>query len=120
MHYLNECPHNYKSPSRDFATICQLWLGLQEVNIVTSKVFVCVCFLQGPDESVFLTSVCFRGDYPLYHHSRIRVTVYHAEELTAKSTVSECVCGSSVRLCFCIVVCVCLHVFFHLCGQILV
>ncbi|XP_034533122.1 type II inositol 3,4-bisphosphate 4-phosphatase-like [Notolabrus celidotus] len=40
----------------------------------------CCCRTEETDEGVFLTSVCFRGDYPLYHHSRIRVTVHHEEE----------------------------------------
>ncbi|KAG7232697.1 hypothetical protein INR49_008217 [Caranx melampygus] len=35
---------------------------------------------QGPDERVLVTSVCFHGDYPLYHHNKIKVTVYHAED----------------------------------------
>ncbi|XP_029310437.1 type II inositol 3,4-bisphosphate 4-phosphatase-like isoform X2 [Cottoperca gobio] len=49
----------------------------------------CWCqIVEGPDDSVLLTSVCFRGDYPLYHHSRIKVTVYHEEEPTTDTTRS--------------------------------
>ncbi|XP_037615004.1 type II inositol 3,4-bisphosphate 4-phosphatase-like isoform X1 [Sebastes umbrosus] len=48
----------------------------------------CCKMVEGPDESVFLTSVCFRGDYPLYHHSRIKVNVYHKEEPTTHATRS--------------------------------
>ncbi|XP_074518281.1 type II inositol 3,4-bisphosphate 4-phosphatase-like isoform X2 [Halichoeres trimaculatus] len=48
----------------------------------------CCCRTEETDQGVFLTSMCFLGDYPLYHHSRIKVTVYHEEELlthTARS-----------------------------------
>uniref|UniRef100_UPI0037E9819E type II inositol 3,4-bisphosphate 4-phosphatase-like isoform X3 n=1 Tax=Semicossyphus pulcher TaxID=241346 RepID=UPI0037E9819E len=40
----------------------------------------CCCRMKEASDGVFVTSVCFRGDYPLYHHSRIKVTVYHEEE----------------------------------------
>ncbi|KAM6959802.1 type II inositol 3,4-bisphosphate 4-phosphatase-like [Tautogolabrus adspersus] len=40
----------------------------------------CCCKMENADVGVFLTSVCFRGDFPLYHHSRIKVSVYHEEE----------------------------------------
>nr|XP_020514892.2 type II inositol 3,4-bisphosphate 4-phosphatase-like isoform X1 [Labrus bergylta] len=40
----------------------------------------CCCRMEKADVGVFLTSVCFRGDFPLYHHSRIKVIVYHEEE----------------------------------------
>ncbi|XP_049923957.1 type II inositol 3,4-bisphosphate 4-phosphatase-like isoform X4 [Epinephelus moara] len=58
----------------------------------TIRKHCCCKIVEGPDDSVFLTSVCFGGDYPLYHHSRIKVTVYHAEEPTTHTTVSVCVC----------------------------
>ncbi|XP_040887532.1 type II inositol 3,4-bisphosphate 4-phosphatase-like isoform X2 [Toxotes jaculatrix] len=54
----------------------------------TVRKHCCSDTVKAPDEKVFVTSVCFRGDYPLYHHSRIRVTVYHAEEPTTHSTRS--------------------------------
>ncbi|CAJ1085730.1 type II inositol 3%2C4-bisphosphate 4-phosphatase-like [Xyrichtys novacula] len=40
----------------------------------------CCCRMEETDDGVFLTSVCFRGDYPLYRHSRIKVSVYQGEE----------------------------------------
>ncbi|KAF1380975.1 hypothetical protein PFLUV_G00169630 [Perca fluviatilis] len=48
----------------------------------------CCEIVEGPDDSVFLTSVHFREDYPLYHHSRINVTVHHQEEPTTHTTRS--------------------------------
>uniref|UniRef100_A0A4W6BTQ6 Inositol polyphosphate-4-phosphatase type II B n=1 Tax=Lates calcarifer TaxID=8187 RepID=A0A4W6BTQ6_LATCA len=64
--------------------------GWIKCNTTSVCVCVCVCVfvLQGPDESMFVTSVCFRGDYPLYHDSRIKVTVYHAQEPTTHNTRS--------------------------------
>ncbi|XP_073331315.1 type II inositol 3,4-bisphosphate 4-phosphatase-like isoform X2 [Pagrus major] len=45
--------------------------------------------VQGADvDGVFLTSVSFCGDCPLHHHSRIKVTVYHAEEPTTHTARS--------------------------------
>ncbi|XP_078019941.1 type II inositol 3,4-bisphosphate 4-phosphatase-like isoform X1 [Epinephelus lanceolatus] len=52
----------------------------------TVRKHCCCKIVEGPDDSVFLTSVCFGGDYPLYYHSRIKVTVYHAEEPTTHTT----------------------------------
>ncbi|XP_028461927.1 type II inositol 3,4-bisphosphate 4-phosphatase isoform X2 [Perca flavescens] len=48
----------------------------------------CCEILEGPDDRVFLTSVHFREDYPLYHHSRINITVHHQEEPTTHTTRS--------------------------------
>uniref|UniRef100_A0A665T9V0 Inositol polyphosphate-4-phosphatase type II B n=1 Tax=Echeneis naucrates TaxID=173247 RepID=A0A665T9V0_ECHNA len=49
----------------------------------------CYCKLdKGPDESVFVTSVCFHGDYPLYHQTRIKVTVYRTGEPTTHNATS--------------------------------
>ncbi|XP_041635608.1 type II inositol 3,4-bisphosphate 4-phosphatase-like [Cheilinus undulatus] len=45
----------------------------------------CCCQMKEADDGVFLTAVCFHGDFPLYHHSRIKVSVYHQESYTARS-----------------------------------
>ncbi|KAK9525060.1 hypothetical protein VZT92_017403 [Zoarces viviparus] len=58
------------------------------IDTHTVRKHCCCQIVEGPDDSVFLTSVCFRGDYPLYRHSRIKVTVYHREEPTTHTTRS--------------------------------
>ncbi|XP_075307910.1 type II inositol 3,4-bisphosphate 4-phosphatase-like isoform X2 [Odontesthes bonariensis] len=44
--------------------------------------------VKGREDGGFLTSVCFRGDCPLYHHSRIKVAVCRAEESATPTTRS--------------------------------
>ncbi|XP_075948440.1 type II inositol 3,4-bisphosphate 4-phosphatase-like isoform X3 [Anarhichas minor] len=58
------------------------------IDTHTVRKHCCCQIVEGQDASVFLTSVCFRGDYPLYRHSRIKVTVYHREEPTTHATRS--------------------------------
>ncbi|XP_026016098.1 type II inositol 3,4-bisphosphate 4-phosphatase-like isoform X2 [Astatotilapia calliptera] len=40
---------------------------------------------EGSDDGVFLTSVCFCDDFPLYRHCRIKVTIYHGDDSTTRS-----------------------------------
>ncbi|XP_072232052.1 type II inositol 3,4-bisphosphate 4-phosphatase-like isoform X2 [Leuresthes tenuis] len=44
--------------------------------------------VKGSEDGVILTSVCFRDDCPLYHHSRIKVSVCPAEESATPTTRS--------------------------------
>ncbi|XP_053199150.1 uncharacterized protein LOC128383574 [Scomber japonicus] len=46
----------------------------------------CTEIVKAPDDSVFRTSVCFRGNYPIYLDSRIKVTVHHAKEPMTHTT----------------------------------
>ncbi|XP_041821254.1 type II inositol 3,4-bisphosphate 4-phosphatase-like [Chelmon rostratus] len=62
----------------------QVQVCVIDTHTHTVRKSCCAEVVQGPD--VFLTSVCFRGDYPLYHHSRIKITVYHEEEPTTHTT----------------------------------
>nr|XP_046236957.1 type II inositol 3,4-bisphosphate 4-phosphatase-like isoform X2 [Scatophagus argus] len=66
----------------------QLQVCVIDTHTHTIRKYCCAEVEQGPDDGVFLTSVCFRGDYPLYHHSRIKVTVYRAEKLKTHTTGS--------------------------------
>ncbi|XP_045920616.1 type II inositol 3,4-bisphosphate 4-phosphatase-like isoform X1 [Micropterus dolomieu] len=66
----------------------QLQVCVIDTRTHTVRKHCCCQIVEGLDDSVFLTSVCFCGDYPLYHHSRIKLTVSHAEEPTAHATRS--------------------------------
>ncbi|XP_035461774.2 type II inositol 3,4-bisphosphate 4-phosphatase-like isoform X3 [Scophthalmus maximus] len=88
-HTAAPCPGRETRLERDGGTVCrvavaaaatvQIQVCVIDTHTHTVRRHGCSETVQEPDESVFLTSVCFRGDYPLYHHSRIKVTVYHTE-----------------------------------------
>ncbi|KAK2899650.1 type II inositol 3,4-bisphosphate 4-phosphatase-like isoform X2 [Channa argus] len=66
----------------------QIQVSVIDTHTHTVRKHCCTEIVKGLDGSVFLTPVCFSGDYPLCHHSRIKVTLYHVEEATAQSTMS--------------------------------
>ncbi|XP_044039765.1 type II inositol 3,4-bisphosphate 4-phosphatase-like isoform X2 [Siniperca chuatsi] len=70
------------------ASRVQLQVCVIDTHTHTVRKHCCCEIVEGPEDSVFLTSVCFRGDYPLYHHSAIKVAVYHADKSTSRTTRS--------------------------------
>ncbi|XP_030287665.1 type II inositol 3,4-bisphosphate 4-phosphatase-like isoform X3 [Sparus aurata] len=67
----------------------QIQVSVIDTHTHTLRKYCCAEAVQGADDGgVFLTSVSFCGDCPLYHHSRIKVTVYHAEEPTTHTARS--------------------------------
>ncbi|XP_076581069.1 type II inositol 3,4-bisphosphate 4-phosphatase-like isoform X2 [Chaetodon auriga] len=75
----------------------QVQVCVIDTHTHTVRKSCCAEVVQGPDDNVFITSVCFRGDYPLYHHSRIKVTVYHEEEPTTHTATFLGFTSFSVR-----------------------
>ncbi|XP_023286643.1 uncharacterized protein LOC111673196 [Seriola lalandi dorsalis] len=67
----------------------QIQVCVIDTHTHTVRKHCCSEIEKGPDERVFVTSVCFHGDYPLYHHNRIKVTVYRAEEPTTHKPVTS-------------------------------
>ncbi|KAK2863287.1 hypothetical protein Q5P01_002820 [Channa striata] len=66
----------------------QIRVCVIDTHTHTIRKHCCTEIVKALDGSAFQTPVCFRGDYPLCHHSRIKVTVHHAEEPTAQSTMN--------------------------------
>ncbi|CAK6977553.1 type II inositol 3%2C4-bisphosphate 4-phosphatase-like isoform X3 [Scomber scombrus] len=59
-----------------------------DIHSHTVRKHCCTEIVKAPDDSVFRTSVCFRGNYPIYLDSRIKVTVHHAKEPMTHTTRS--------------------------------
>ncbi|XP_078100378.1 type II inositol 3,4-bisphosphate 4-phosphatase-like isoform X2 [Sander vitreus] len=70
------------------AAVSRVKIQVCVIDTHTVRKHSCCEIVEGPDDSVFLTSVRFRGDYPLYHHSRINITFHHQEEPTTHTTRS--------------------------------
>ncbi|XP_056225650.1 type II inositol 3,4-bisphosphate 4-phosphatase-like isoform X1 [Seriola aureovittata] len=77
LHLTVECRGVVSAAARVQIQVCVI-----DTHTHTVRKHCCSEIEKGPDERVFVTSVCFHGDYPLYHHNRIKVTVYRAEEPT--------------------------------------
>ncbi|XP_069574066.1 type II inositol 3,4-bisphosphate 4-phosphatase-like isoform X5 [Brachyistius frenatus] len=60
----------------------------EHTHVVRKHCSADIVEFQGSTDGVFQTSVCIRGDYRLYHHSRIKVTVHRAEESTTPNARS--------------------------------
>ncbi|KAM3590497.1 uncharacterized protein V6R79_010928 [Siganus canaliculatus] len=80
------------------STLCPLHLRVDVVAVATRvqirvcvmhgdkvRKFCCSELLQAAADGAFVTSVCFHGDHHLHPHSRIRLTVYHTDQLTTHS-----------------------------------
>ncbi|CAI5681808.1 unnamed protein product [Oreochromis niloticus] len=63
----------------------QLHISVIDTHTHTVRKHCSAEIAEGSDDGVFLTSVCFCDDFPLYRHCRIKVTVYHADDSTTRS-----------------------------------
>ncbi|XP_030609471.1 type II inositol 3,4-bisphosphate 4-phosphatase-like isoform X2 [Archocentrus centrarchus] len=64
----------------------QLHVSVIDTHTHTVRKHCSAEIVEASDDGVFLTSVRFRDDFPLYCHSRIKVTVSHADESTIPTT----------------------------------
>ncbi|XP_067435381.1 type II inositol 3,4-bisphosphate 4-phosphatase-like isoform X1 [Thunnus thynnus] len=83
LHLTVECRGVVAVAARVQVQVCVI-----DMHTHTLRKHCCTEIAEGPDDSVFRTSVCFRGDYPLDHNSRIKVNVYNAEEPMTHTTRS--------------------------------
>ncbi|KAE8279440.1 Type II inositol 3,4-bisphosphate 4-phosphatase [Larimichthys crocea] len=80
------CPLHLRVGVVAAAAGVQVQVCVIDTHTHTVRKYCCAEVEQGADDGVFQTSVCFRGDCPLCHHSRIKVTVHHEETThTARS-----------------------------------
>ncbi|TKS93268.1 Type II inositol 3,4-bisphosphate 4-phosphatase [Collichthys lucidus] len=80
------CPLHLRVGVVAAAAGVQVQVCVIDTHTHTVRKYCCAEVEQGADDGVFHTSVCFRGDCPLCHHSRIKVTVHHEETThTARS-----------------------------------